>query len=316
MTKLTSKDLHGLTVATVLPFHSDLSIDWDGYDAVLDHCACPENIAAVLVNGHAGEGGALTDDERNEVIRRTRVRIGAKPLLAGIIAHATSDAIAQAKLAEAAGADCAVIFPAIPLGGGASLTARAPGAYIRAIAAEISIPVSIFQYPVTSGLGYAPLVLAELAAIPEVIAVKEGSDTIMAYDENCRALAKAAPDVAILASNYNWFLPQLAIGCQGILSGLISLVPSLFADLWAAHRAGDLAGLRRANDQLYPVVRAIYHDAPVMDMHTRMKTGLKAMGIIAHDHPRAPLMPVQPEIEACIRASLDQVGMLSQPQEA
>ncbi|MBK4217894.1 dihydrodipicolinate synthase family protein [Paracoccus caeni] len=312
MTKLMGKDLHGLTVATVLPFHADLSIDWEGYDAVLDYCAIPGSIAAVLVNGHAGEGGALSDDERREVIRRTRARIRAKPLLAGVIAHSTTDAIAQAKLAEAEGADCAVIFPPIPLGGGASLTARAPGAYIRAIAEAISIPVSLFQYPVTSGLGYGTEVLAELATIPQVIAVKEGSDTILAYDENCRALAKAAPDVAVLASNYNWFLPQLAIGCQGILSGLISLVPGLFADLWAAHRAGDLAALRRANDRLYPVVRAIYHEAPVMDMHTRMKTGLKAMGIIAHDHPRAPLMPILPEVEARILAGLEQIGLLRQ----
>ena len=57
-------NLRGVTVATVLPFHGDGAIDWDGYARVLDYCAVPDDIAAVFVNGHAGEGGSLTPDER------------------------------------------------------------------------------------------------------------------------------------------------------------------------------------------------------------------------------------------------------------
>ena len=81
MSKLMKKpDLRGVTVATVLPFKDDSSIDWDGYARVLDYCACPDGIAAVFVNGHAGEGGSLSDDERQAVIERTRRQIGSKPL--------------------------------------------------------------------------------------------------------------------------------------------------------------------------------------------------------------------------------------------
>ena len=46
--------------------------------------------------------------------------------------------------------------------------------------------MSIFQYPVASGFGYSPQTLAEMAAIDRVIAIKEGSDTMLAYDENRR----------------------------------------------------------------------------------------------------------------------------------
>ena len=103
-------DLRGVTVATVLPFKDDLSIDWDGYARLLDYCACPDGIAAVFVNGMR-RGGSLSDEERQAVIARTRAHIGGKPLLAGIIAHSTAEAIRQARLAEAAGAACAVLFP-------------------------------------------------------------------------------------------------------------------------------------------------------------------------------------------------------------
>ncbi|OBZ95572.1 dihydrodipicolinate synthase [Pararhizobium polonicum] len=286
-------NLTGLTVATLLPYRDDFSIDWDDYARVLDHCVTPDGVTAALVNGHAGEGGLLTVEERRQVVERTRAHIPNKPLLAGIIATSTVDAIAEAKMAEAAGADCAVLFPPGPLGGGASATSRAPVAYVQAVSQAINIPVSLFQYPITSGYGYSTETLCELAAIDGVIAIKEGSDTMLAYDENWRAVKKASPHVSILASNYNWFLPQMAVGADGILSGLGSLAPHLFAELWLAAAAGDLAGMRAVNDRLYPIVRAIYGPSPLIDMHTRMKAGLKALGVIRNASPRPPMMPTQ-----------------------
>jgi len=88
--------LHGVVVATVLPFGRDGAIDWKGYARVLDYCAVPAGIDAVFVNGHAGEGASLSAAERIEVVQRTRRHVGAKPLLAGIIAYSTAEAIAQA----------------------------------------------------------------------------------------------------------------------------------------------------------------------------------------------------------------------------
>jgi 4-hydroxy-tetrahydrodipicolinate synthase len=300
-------DLRGVTVATVLPFRNDLTIDWDGYARLLDYCACPDGIAAVFVNGHAGEGGSLSDEERHAVIARTRAHVGAKPLLAGIIAHSNEEAIRQARLAEAAGAVCAVLFPPAPLGGGASATPRAPVAFVQAVSEAVGIPLSIFQYPVASGFGYSPQTLAEMAAMDRVIAIKEGSDTMLAYDENRRAVKAVDPEIAFLPSNYNWFLAQLAAGGDGILSGLVSLAPHLFIELWQASVADDLKAMRAVNERLYPIVKAIYGPAPIVDMHTRMKVGLKTLGLIQNAYPRPPLLPVLPELCDAIATTLGAV---------
>ncbi len=289
-------DLKGVTVAAVLPFDQDLKIDWDGYRRVLDYCALPGGIAAVFVNGHAGEGATLSDDERAEVIERTRRHIGDKPLLSGIIVDSTVEAIRQTKIARQAGADCAVLFPPPSLGGGASATSRAPVDYVRRVAEATRMPLSIFQYPVASGLGFTTETLVRISAIEEVVAIKEGSDTMLAYEENWRAVKAENPDVFILPSNYNWFLPQLAVGGDGILSGLVSLTPHLFIDLWEAARATDLVAMRKASDRLHPIVRSVYGQAPLVDMHTRIKEALKVLGIIEHAHPRSPLMPLSPEV--------------------
>jgi len=308
---MSSLNLRGVTVATVLPFHEDGAIDWDGYARVLDYCAVPDDIAAVFVNGHAGEGGSLTVAERVGVIERTRAHIGSKPLLAGIIAHGTAEAIEEAQRAEAAGADCAVLFPPAALGGGAAATPRAPVAYASAIASAIRVPVSLFQYPLASGFGYPTETLVALAQVPGVIAVKEGSDDMHAYEANVRALRQAAPHVQVLSSNYNWFLAQLAVGGNGILSGLASLAPHWLAALWQASEAGDLAAMREANDRLYPVVCAIYGPRPVIDMHTRIKSGLVTLGVIGNAQPRPPLLPTPSGVAQDIARVIAEIGLMA-----
>lgn len=297
--------LRGVVVATVLPFHKDGAIDWTSYDRLLDYCAVPEGISAVFVNGHAGEGATLTPDERAEVIARTRRRIGRKTLMSGVIAYSVAEAIDQARAAEEVGVDCAVLFPLPGLSGGATATPRAPVAYVKAVSTAIKIPVSIFQYPLASGLGYTTETLVEMAKLPPVIAIKEGSDVMTVYEDNWRRVKAVRPDLAFLPSNFNWFLPQLAIGADGILSGLASLTPHWLIDMWRASEANDLAGMRAASDRLYPVVRSIYGAAPLIDMHTRIKVGLKKLGIIADATPRLPLMPVLPDIAAQVERTVD-----------
>lgn len=300
----------GVTVATVLPFLPDGAIDWTSYSRLLDYCAIPDGIIAVFVNGHAGEGATLSPAERMEVITRTRSHIGKNmPLLSGIIAYSTSEAIAQARDAQSAGADCAVLFPLPGLGAGATATPRAPVSYVKAVSEAIDIPVSIFQYPLASGLGFTTETLVEMARIPKVIAIKEGSDTMLAYEENWRKVKAARADVSILPSNFNWFLAQLAVGGDGILSGLASLTPHWLVDLWRASEARDLDAMRAASDRLYPVVRSIYGAFPLIEMHTRIKVGLKKLGVIAHAAPRPPLMPVLPEIVADVERVIDTSGL-------
>jgi len=308
--KVTGKDLRGITVATVVPFDDTGAIDWDGYAAVLDHCARPETTDCVFVNGHAGEATAMTEAEKVEVIRRTRAQIGPdRILLAGVVPTGYPQALEQSEAAREAGADVAVIFPAEALGGGNANTA-APVKFMEKLANELAMPLSVFQFPIASGFGFSTPVLAEMAQIPEVIAIKEGSATFLAYDENRRAVKAAAPDVAILPSNFHWFFAQCAIGGDGILSGLASLTPGLLKDLWNASEAMDLAAMRAANDRLYPVVRAIYGPAPVVDMHTRMKDGLRLMGVIKNSAPRLPLLPQSDAVVEGVRKALAEAGLL------
>lgn len=302
--------LRGVTVATVLPFEPDGRIDWKGFDRVLAYCAAPDRVAAVFVNGHAGEVNALSPEERVAVIRRARAVIGPdKPLLAGVVPHGVTDATEQAHAAQAAGADAYVMFPPGGLGGGAAATPDAPEAYFRAVTSAVEIPASIFQYPLASGFGFSTPALLAIAALPKVIAIKEGSNSMLAYEENFRALRAAHPKVAVLPSNFDWFLPQLAVGADGLLSGLASLTPLWLADLWEASERLDLSAMRAASDRLHPIVRTVYGAAPIIDMHTRIKIGLQALGLIEHAAPRLPLVPVKADVAAAVVSAVKSSGL-------
>ena len=302
-------ELTDVTVATVLPFDEHGGIDWSSFRRLLDYCALPDGIGAVFVNGHAGEGAALTREERIRVIETTRDHLGpSRLLLAGVIPYSTREAVEQANDAKTHGADVAVLFPIPSFAAGGAGT-EAPVTYVRTVVEEAGMPVSIFQYPLGSGCGYPTETLMRIAALPGVVAIKEGSDTIMAYEENYRRLKAEAPHVAMLPSNFDWFLAQCAVGADGILSGLASLTPHLLVELWRATQAVDLGAMRDASDRLYPIVRTIYGAPPRMDMHTRIKAGLKHLGVIDSAMPRAPLLPISEALAARVAQTVDEFGL-------
>jgi 4-hydroxy-tetrahydrodipicolinate synthase len=293
--------LTGVVVATVLPFDTAQEIDWHSYASTLDYCAAPQGIEAVFVNGHAGEGATLGAAERRDVLRFTRNHIAPeKRLIAGVIAQSTREAIVVAREAQAAGADMLTIFPPANFAG--ARTAMVVE-YVRAIWEAVEMPLIMFQYPLGSGYGYSTETLLALAQLPGVIGVKEGSDTIRAYEENWFALKAARPNFAVLASNFDWFLAQLASGSDGILSGLASVAPGPLVELWQAGTRGDLSAMRAVSARMLPLVRAIYA-TPRNEMYARIKFALHILGVIDSPTTRSPLLPIEPATAEAIRAAL------------
>jgi len=84
------------------------------------------------------------------------------------------------------------------------------------------------------------------------------------------------------AVDYNWFLPQLASAANGILSGLVSLAPHLFVELWQASLADDLKGDARGHERLPSDRSAIYGPLLLRTCTTRRRSPLKALAVITN----------------------------------
>jgi len=176
------------------------------------------------------------------------------------------------------------------------------------IASGADLPIVVFEYPPASGIGYSPETLARLAEIPQVAAVKDWSNEIVAFESNLRALRATRRPVAILSAFTMSLMASFLLGADGAISGMGSVTADLQAELFEACGKGDLDGARRINDRLAPLV-SVFYAPPFVDMHNRMKEALVMLGRIPAAYVRPPLTPVSAAERDAIRRALAASGL-------
>lgn len=300
--------LRGSVPASLCPFRSDLTIDEAAFAGHVRWLVDASGGGGVVCNGHAGEVASLTRDERRRVVEiAVREAAGRAPVVAGVYTDSTSEAVALARDAEAAGADAVLVFPPPVFGGGGNRTPEMALGFVGAVADAVQIGVVVFQFPV-AGLGYPTDLLLRLVDIPRVIAVKEGSDHLPTYERNLRAIKRARPEVAVLTTNNTMLFASTALGADGILSGSGSVVADLHLELFQAVQKGDLHGAQRINDRIWPLTQVFYGD-PMVNMHNRMKVALEYLGRQPRAVVRPPLQPLGEEERARIVAAVREAGL-------
>lgn len=292
-------DPKGVIPACLMPFNAQLEIDEPAYRRHLRDLAGVEGITAITVNGHAAEVHALSFDEQRRGIEIARDEVTDKlPLVAGIHTGDTQEACRLATMAAAAGADALLVFPSDVLAMGGQLRPEGARAHIGAIAESTELPLILFQYPMTGGLGYPLDTLLRLCTEnPSIRAIKDWCSDPHLHERHIRELHALDRPVKVLSTHSMWLLGSLVLGCDGLLSGAGSVIANLQVALFQAVQDNDLHTAQMINDRIYPTVRAFYSD-PLLDMHNRMKEALVLLGRLDAAHVRPPLTKLDPaEIE-------------------
>lgn len=227
------------------------------------------------------------------------------PVLAGNYTDSIIEAVQMAREAREVGAAASVILPPPNLGafGDEVIDPEMAYQWHKTIADQGETPIVLFQYNKRTGASYTTDTLKRLAELEAVIAIKEGTGHPIDYEINYRALTAIKPAVPVLTTNNSWILASLSVGGDGIMSGSSSVLAELQGQLLKAIDSGDLAGARKLNDRLYPVVRAFYR-SPHINMHLRMKEALVMLGVFSKATVRPPLLPVTDQERSEIRAAL------------
>lgn len=300
----------GVIPANILPFKADLSIDEAAYRRHLSWLANTKGVTGITVNGHAAEVSSLSREERLRALAIAADEVGGKvPLIAGIYADGTQEAIELARDAKAGGAAGILVFPPTLFMWGAQVKPDMVLRHFNAIADAVDLPIVVFEYPPASGIGYSPDTLAELAKLPSVAAVKDWSNDIVAFEQNLRAIRATRPTVAMLSSFTMSLFATFALGADGCISGMGSVAADLQAELFDAVRQKDLDRARAINDRLEPLV-SVFYVPPFVDMHNRMKEALAILGRIPAANVRPPLTPVSDEERCRIQLALKAAGLL------
>jgi 4-hydroxy-tetrahydrodipicolinate synthase len=299
----------GVMPANLLPFRADLSIDEAAYRAHLRWLADTRGVTGIVANGHAAEVSSLTREERRRSLAIALDEIAGRcPIVAGVYSDGTQEAVELARDARAAGAAGVLVFPPTLFMWGAQHKPDMVIRHFSEIAAGADLPIVVFEYPPSSGIGYAPETLGRLAEIPQVAGVKDWSNDIVAFESNLRALRATGRPVAMLSSFTMSLMATFLLGADGAISGMGSVAADLQAELFELCQKGDLDGARRVNDRLDPLVR-VFYAPPFVDMHNRMKEALAILGRLPAAHVRPPLTPVSGEERQAIRAALRAAGL-------
>jgi 4-hydroxy-tetrahydrodipicolinate synthase len=299
----------GIMPANLLPFRADLSIDEPAYRRHLRWLADARGVTGLVVNGHAAEVASLDREERRRALAVALDEVqGRLPVVSGVYTDGTQEAVRLARDARAEGAAGVLLFPPTLFMWGAQVKPDMALRHVSEVAAGADLPIVVFQYPPASGIGYAPETLARLCEIPQVAAVKDWSNDMVAFERNLRAIRATGRPVSVLSSYTMSLMGSFLLGADGAISGMGSVVADLQADLFDACRKGDLEAARGINDRLDPLVR-VFYAPPFVDMHNRMKEALVLLGRIPAAHVRPPLTPVPAADREAIRRALAAAGL-------
>lgn len=301
-------DLSGVNPANVVPFmEGGNALHEDDLYEHLDELGSLDVVNGIVTNGHAGEVYALTDDERVRVVELAVDATDADtPVVAGVVGGSTDEVITATRRVTEAGADGILLIPPhTPINN----HAQASRDFFQAIADAATVPIVIFQHPTWASGSYDSQLLADLASIDNVIAVKDAIWDVDHFQDDFRALRDSDADVQLLVGNDEHLLPSFALGTDGAVLELAAVIPQHIADLYDAVETGDIEEARTIYQQIEPFVDAMY-EPPITDSHTRLKVALQLQGKLESATPRRPAVPIPDDEIAAIESAMKASGLL------
>lgn len=283
--------LAGVLPATVTPFRDDYSFDALALTKLVSSLINVRGVNGIVVNGVAGEVGALSTEEQGDVIQTAADAVQDRvPVIAGLTAETARGAAALTELAARKGASAVLVQAPAVFGRGVGSAPEIAIAYFREVGAA-GLPIIIFQHQIQSGRAYPLPLLLKLLELPNIVAVKETVWDVEHYEREVRAIRQHRPETKILCANDTLLLPCLALGQHdGLLVGFASMMPELIVELYERVKGGDLKGAQEVNNRLAPTTERIYA-APPINYYARMKAAMALMGRLPNAIVRPPLQP-------------------------
>ncbi|RFA09800.1 dihydrodipicolinate synthase family protein [Subtercola boreus] len=293
----TAFDLGGVIVATTLAFTEDasapagLAVDYDRY---AEHCnwLIENGCRGVGPNGSLGEYSSLTDDERRKVVQTAVEAVDGRGLvIAGVHGIGWHQARHWAELAKEDGADGVLLLP--PTIYRAS-DAEVIEHYTRV--AEVGLPIMAYNNPFDTKVDLTPALLAEIAKIPEVVAVKEFSGDIRRVLE-----IRELTDLDVIAGADDLLFETLVDGAVGWFAGYPNAFPKEAVEIYTLVTEGKIAEAL----MLYKELVAVFRWDSRTEFVQAIKLSIDIAGQSFGGKTRPPRGPLSAENEAKVRADTE-----------
>ncbi len=285
----------GAMTALLTPF-KDGKVDEAALKRLVDF-QIKNGIDALVPCGTTGESPTLSYDEHKRVIEVT-VRAAAKkvPVIAGTGSNSTEEAVMLTRHAEKVGADAALIV--VPYYN--KPTQAGMIAHFKAVAASVSLPIVIYNIPGRTGVNMLPETVAELAAVKNIIAIKESTGSL----EQAGQIMKLC-DIIVLSGDDALTIPLMAIGAKGVISVASNIVPKEVAQMTGAALKGDYQAARAMHYRLLDLFKILFVETNPIPV----KAAAAMMGMM-QEEIRLPLLTLSEHHRSKLRATLASYGLL------
>jgi 4-hydroxy-tetrahydrodipicolinate synthase len=280
-------NLGTILTAMVTPFDADGAVDEEAAVALMHHLV-EHGSDGLVICGTTGEASTLNDEEHLGMIRLAVEEMrGRCTIVAGVGSNDTRHAVEMTVRATEIGPDA--LLHVNPYYNRPSR--RGIVRHYEEVSRATDLPIVLYNIPQRTGSDMPNDLLAELAQLENIVAVKQANAANLAKVDGLR----------IYAGNDDLLADVLDMG----EAGGILVASHLFGE--EMHRMADEPERRGEIDQS---LKDVYRDMAVGPLACATKAALTLLGVLPNATPRLPYVELDEQELGVIRSMLERHGLL------
>ena len=294
--KLRAPRLQGVLTAIVTPMR-DGQVDYDSLGRLVDW-QIAEGVHGIVAVGTTGESATLDMKEHVDVIAHVvKVAAGRVPVIAGAGGNATREALELTEASEQAGADA--LLHVTPYYNRPSQDGMFR--HFEMIAKATKLPVILYNVPSRTSVDLVADTVVRLAAIPNIVAIKEATGNLVRATD----LIARLDGVAVLSGDDATAFPLYAVGARGVISVVSNIAPRRMARMWETAAAGKWDEARAEHFALRELNALLFAEPSPGPT----KAALTLMGRCANEL-RPPMTTISAALTEQLKKALHQLSLL------
>lgn len=248
--------------------------------------------------GTTGEAPTLTDEEHAAIISIAVEQAGGRvPILAGAGSNSTEKAVKLASQAKKAGARGTLqVTPYYN-----KPTQEGLYRHFQAIAAEVDLPLVLYNVPGRTGVNMDKTTALRLSRIDNIVGIKEASGNL---EQIAAIIAGTDSGFAVYSGDDSFNAQIYMLGGQGTVSVTANIVPAEVAKVWDCFEAGDKKTALAKQEHLQLLNKILFVETNPLPV----KTALALMGKCREEF-RLPLCPMNAGNKEELRKVLKHYGI-------
>jgi 4-hydroxy-tetrahydrodipicolinate synthase len=300
--------MRGIWAAALTPFRDDLSIDEEGFRANIRHWVGDLGIEGLFISGKQGEFFSMNVAERKQTFDIAVEETAGTGATIMSCSDQNMDVVLDlAQHAQNIGADYIVVHA--PILHFASDRDELLRQYYKHVSDSVDIGIALWSHP-DSGYLMSPELCAELADLPNVVAIKYSVPRDMYADLTARASDKL---LVSTASEEEWLDNILDLGWQLYLCSsppylLQTAGDRRMHDYTQAAFTGETDKAKEIWQSLEPVRQALKSTRPGGKPQSHQKYWQELLGQVG-GRVRQPMLELTEQEKAATKAAFDACGL-------